>query len=110
MNSRGSVPPGAIATAVGRSEVVRKRIFDEFSKTVQAARRLGVSEDDVMKTLRANGVAVHDVGNVMSGTYIPRQYTPEQFRHMMDANPAESQARYKELLDVVTENNKKYGF
>ena len=77
--SQGAVSPDQVKSAYRGMETARRANFDELQQDVSAARRLGVGEDDLLKTLVVNGVPEEEAKQVMRNDYQP--YTLSNAMH-----------------------------
>lgn len=74
--SRGLVSDAELLQAREKSEVARRRLFEELRKDVVAAQELGLGRDEVVKILRRGGVSQSDSRLILENSYRPRRSVP----------------------------------
>ena len=71
---RGDVSEADIKEAYRTAEKAERALFDTMHETTQAARRLGITEDQILAILDDAGLSKIDAGRIFMGDYTP--YAP----------------------------------
>lgn len=74
--SSGPVPDEVLAGAQERSDRNRRAMFDKFHQQIVGLRKLGMPDEEIVKTLRFAGLSQREAAAVFTGTYLP--YMPSQ--------------------------------
>lgn len=73
LKNKGAVSEGEIIRAYGGMEISRKKIFSQMQNATSAARALGMSENEVLRLLKDNGLSASMAWAVLNGLYQPYQ-------------------------------------
>lgn len=98
LKAKGTVNPQELEAARLKGEERRKRVIDEFKKDVDAAERLGLSREQVRKTLKDAGLSDAEVRQAVSGEQKP--YQPQM------RGDAQQKQRAGEVRRTVAEQRK----
>lgn len=75
---KGMVSPDELIARYQESETSRRRIYDRMRERVLASQRLGMTYDDVVKTLRDSGVSRELIYQLMTGELYEHSYLSDR--------------------------------
>ncbi len=97
LTRKGTVSPSEVTAAQKKMEQLRLAKFTKMTKTVNAARGLGMADIDIILLLKAEGLSTANRNMVLDGTYYPYAITRQTRTQMFKAAPKAAQSRLDAL-------------
>ena len=109
--SINDVSDGELQSAYENSSQARKEAFERMAKIVEATRRSGLTNAEIRKVLRSNGITLKDATALINGDITKYKISDSTLKSSIkradfltgDSTSAEFQRRYKFLLSLEEE-------
>ena len=109
--SVNDVSDGELQSAYENSSQARKEAFERMAKIVEATRRSGLTNAEIRKVLRSNGITLKDATALINGDITKYRISDSTLKSSIkradfltgDSTSAEFQRRYKFLLSLEEE-------